>query len=125
VERLRLTTGDVLNVTGTDGKELFTNFIQENNYHTPREIRENILQESFKNIDSEMFGILYKDINSILWKIEDRNTYKSMCENEELDGKIEFISVSGSPTWFLAIFKFKSGAIIEEYEKLKISSFTR
>ncbi len=104
-------------------QEIFDQFAKKENLKTPNEIKEKLLQDSFENIDNEMFGLVYKNSNTIIWKIDDINMYKKMCENKNLNGKINFLSVAGNANWFEASFQFKEGAVLGEDVKFSISSF--
>lgn len=109
-------------VTVAEAKEARDAFMADRGISTPRELKDVLVQESFTNIDSDMFGIIYKDSQSIVWKITSKQTYKKLCENESLRNMVRFLSVEGNSNWFCATFKFVKGVIIED-AKFGISSY--
>ncbi|MFH0857207.1 MAG: HD domain-containing protein [Candidatus Magasanikbacteria bacterium] len=106
-------------------KERFMSFLEKENLKTPLEIKEYLIRESFENIDSDMFGLVYDDTESIIWHITSFDTFKRICETKTLGDVIDFITVEGNPDMFKATFKFKKGAVVPTDIKMGVSSYSK
>lgn len=88
-----------------------------------QEIKEALLSESFNNLSGELYKVLYNDTSSVIWSLDDWETYVHITENKELSSSVSFLSISGNQEWFHAIFQFKGAALLGQ-NKLGISSYS-
>jgi len=101
----------------------FAAYAESQGLHSAGYIKMNLMAESFENFDNDLFGLVYNDTKSIIWKITDFQTYKKICDTDKLSGIIQFLSVCGNKKWFEASFCFLGGVVIDGDIQLGISSF--
>lgn len=106
-----------------DASLALTTYMYEQDISTPAQLKQHLMNESFDNFDNDMFGLVYNDTNSIIWKITDFDTYKKICDTDALAGVIRFLSVAGNKRWFNATFKFHQGKVFDEDVKFGIFSY--
>ncbi|MCB9798360.1 HD domain-containing protein [Candidatus Nomurabacteria bacterium] len=106
-----------------DAARDLASYMHERGLTTPAELKQHLMNESFDNFDNDMFGLVYNDTKSIVWKITDLETYRKICNTDSLSGLIRFLSVAGNKHWFEASFYFLRGGVIDEDIRLGISSF--
>ena len=119
----RILDYDSCNSSVKKANEAFTEYLKVEHITLASELKERLFTESFEALDSEMFGLVYSDTSSIVWKIRDIETYRRICNTKGLEKKLHFESVSGNKDWFDARFTFKAGALIPTDINLSVSSF--
>lgn len=101
-------------------------FLEESNLETPKDIKEFLINESFDDVSSEMFGLIYKDTSSVMWEIADRMTFDKLCSTPALNKSITFNSITSVGDKFCATFMFNSGAVISGKDiRFGISTFLK
>lgn len=109
--------------TVNEAMAAFKTYCAEGNLKTPAEVKESLITESFDQLDTDLFGLVYKDTNSIIWKITDQETYARMCDTPSFNDAVRFLSVRGNKDWFQATFQFIKGGILADDIKLGISRY--
>ncbi|MCA9459748.1 MAG: HD domain-containing protein, partial [Nanoarchaeota archaeon] len=85
------------------------NTLKRNKINSPSEFKTFLYKKSFKNINHEIFNLIYRNSSSIIWRIEGIDMYKKLCSTRAFKNKIQVISVKSNGKWLTADFKFKSG----------------
>lgn len=110
-------------VSVDDVRSAFHTFLADHDITNQKKLKDVLVQDSFTNIDSDMFGLVYQDSKSIVWKITNKETFKRICENESLKDMVRFLTVEGNGNWFRATFQFIKGVVIDDNIKIGISSY--
>jgi len=90
---------------------------------SPLGLKEHLLAQAFANVGDELFGLVYKDSSSVVWRLTDKASYDRLCETPALKGRLYFITVAGNQNWFEAHFQFHSGAVLTGDMNLQLATF--
>jgi (p)ppGpp synthase/HD superfamily hydrolase len=90
-----------------------------NNY---LELKDYLINKTFRNFSNESFDTVYKNTANVSWKITDRDTFITFLKIPNIDDKIDIETIQINENWkFLAIIKFKKWEIIDKDITLEIS----
>lgn len=106
----------------TTTKKLFSQFKTVHHCPQAKETKDLLINQSFANIDSELFGTIYDKKADVTWEITSREDIKKFVKNDAFNQGIELVEVSSSLTDFKADFKFKKGVIIDDKITLKLAN---
>ncbi len=83
-------------------------------YGHPKKLKKYLLNVSFAEFDNKLFDLVYLDSAGIVWSLDDYSTYERIIKLEDIDEKIGFIEIDGSPDDFCAKFRVKKGVVLPE-----------
>ena len=117
---------DKSNFVLKDVCKLVSYYLDKNNIKTVEQLKSNLYNLTFQDIDSESFEAFYYSSDSIVWKIEDKELLENLMSHHSFDDNIEVVSISQTSSWeFSCLFKYKKWQIFDWNFKANISSFTK
>ncbi len=103
---------------------LLASYMKSNNIVNADQLKSNLYNITFHDIDSENFELFYYASDSIVWEIVDKKLLQDLMTHECFDDKIDVISIKqDSLDNFSCLFKYKEGQVFDNDIKMKISSF--
>lgn len=85
-------------------------------------LKDRVLSSNFSNLSSGLFSMIYRDADSVVWSVEDWNTYVELTETPSLRDKIIFLTLEGNSTWFRGQFILK-GPLSDNFSNCMIDSY--
>lgn len=111
----------------TETEKLYQDYLQENSLQNEKEVKHNLQQAYFKQINNRMFDLIYEDSGSVVWEIEDLGYYQELVKNKEFSKNVETDSLWTDGEGFRAKFKFKGGVLLNNDHnangKLRVATF--
>lgn len=99
------------------------NHLKEKNIAWYLELKDYLINKTFKNFSTESFDSVYQNSNNIHWKITDKKVLDELLSIPDIDNKIETLAIqSWENNHFEYSFRFKKWEIIEDNIKLEIWS---
>jgi len=87
------------------------------------ELKDYLINKTFRNFSTESFDSVYQNSNNIHWKITDKKVLDELLSIHDIDNKIETLAIqSWENNHFEYSFRFKKWKIIENNIKLEIWS---
>ena len=101
----------------------FQKYLMENNFSSPKDVKKNLHNMSFKDLSHEMFELVYNNSDRVVWEIENKQYLEELSRNEEFEShaNIEYMWTDGKT--FKASFTFDKGFIIDSNIGMKVSSY--
>ncbi len=100
-----------------ESAERLTAFMAENQLSSPLELTKYVLDEIFTSIGNESCHIMYENIDSVIWRVDEMETYESLAYSKVFEYRVDFVLLRATSGGAVeAYFKFKSNAL-EAYEK--------
>lgn len=107
-----------------DTCKLLWEYLKTNNIKTKEDLKSNLYNITFQDIDNDNFNLFYYNSDSIVWEIEDKKMFEELIKNENFDESIDLISMRQNVDWkFSCLFKYKKWKVFDKNIKVKISSF--
>jgi len=107
-----------------DMDSLLANYIKNNKIKNVDELKSNLYNITFYDIDSNNFDLFYSSSDSIVWEINNKKIFENLIKNESFDKKIEIISLKQDvDSNFTCLFKYKGWQVFGDHFKVKVSSF--
>lgn len=104
--------------------KLFALYMKKYDISTVAQLKSNLYNIAFHDIDSENFDLFYYASDSIVWEISDKKMFENLSKNEAFDNNIEIISLRQDVDWnFSCLFKYKEWQVFWDDLKMKISGF--
>ena len=104
-----------------DAQKNLDNQLKEKNIAGYLELKDYLINKTFKNFSTESFDSVYQNSNNVAWKISNKKVLDELLKIENIDDKIETISIE---SWenddFSFIFSFKKWEIIDDNIMLEI-----
>lgn len=101
----------LLNWNNTNNVTALTNslhgFVQTKQILTASDFKEKLLQETFDSFNNNTFNLVYRNSQHFIWRISDWDTYKLICKQTDLNGKIKLVSLKTNGNWINCSFKFE------------------
>lgn len=119
---LKLDTG---NFVLEDVCKLLSDYMKDNNLLNADQLKSNLYNITFHDIDSDNFELFYYSSDSIVWEISNESFLENLLSLSDFDDSIEIISIT-QDLWedFLCLFKYKKGKVLDGDFEIKISSFS-
>ena len=106
--------------------KLVSLYLKDNNIKNADDLKSNLYNITFQDIDSDSFEAFYYVSDSIVCKIEDKKLLEELMCYEAFDDNIEVISIKQTSSWeFSCLFKYKKWQVFDWDFKANISSFTK
>lgn len=85
------------------------------------ELKDYLINKTFRNFSTESFDAVYKNSNNVSWKITNRERFTEFMKIENINEKVDIETIQINENWnFLAIIKFKKWEIMKENLELSI-----
>jgi len=119
---------DILKIGKIDSipeiESVFKKFLKDNKIKNEKELKNFLFQKSYRDLNKDVYDIVYKNSNQVVWIIQDRKFYANLCQSDEFNksaGKVRFHSDGKD---FKASFNFRKGMVIDHHKsKIGISKF--
>ena len=101
----------------------FQKYLIENNFSSPKDVKKNLHNMSFKDLSHEMFELVYNNSDRVVWEIENKQYLKELSKDKKIEEhvNIEYMWTDGKK--FKASFTFDKGFILDPDVGLKVSSY--
>lgn len=97
------------------------NHLKEKNINGYLELKDYLINKTFRNFSTESFDAVYKNSNNVSWKITNRDQFKELMKINKVDEKINIETIQINENWeFLWIIKFKKWEIMNHSVELSI-----
>lgn len=107
-----------------DMDSLLSNYMKNNKIKNVDDLKSNLYNITFYDIDSNNFDLFYSSSDSIVWEINSKKMFEDLIKNDSFDNKIEIISLKQDVDWnFSCLFKYKGWQVFSDHFKVRISSF--
>ncbi len=94
--------------------EKLTTFIAENKLSNPVTLKAYLFNETFENLDDNLYPLIYGNTNKVVWKVDGLEMYMFLACDKLFENKIDFTLVRATCREDVeAFFKFKAAAIIK------------
>ena len=114
-------------VTLQETSDKLTTFITENKLSDLTLLKEYLFNETYTNIDNDLYPLIYDHTDNVVWRVEGMAMYESLAYSKVFENRIKFVLLtasSGDEDNVKAFFKFKTGVVAkEENIKINISSY--
>lgn len=78
-------------------KHKITTYIEKKNF---------LIESSFQNTSSELFGLILKDVQSVVWSLDDYDTFVKFTENFDFQENVKLIRMIAKKDSFFVSFQF-------------------
>lgn len=100
-------------------------FMKKKKLNTEENLKEELYNNTFKWLDSNLFELIYKNSSFINWEINDINMYEKFINIKWMSEKISDIKLKLKISWvFSAKFKFIKWISSNNNSKMNINSFS-
>ena len=122
-EPLKKILGYGKNRSVRDAEISFQKYLKENNLSSPKDIKKDLHNISFKDLSREMFELVYNNSDRVVWEIENKQYLEELSRNKKFEEhvNIEYMWTDGKK--FKASFTFDKGFILDPDVGLKVSSY--
>lgn len=108
-------------ITIQELEKQFKQHLEDNEISWYLELKDYLINKTFKNFSTESFDVVYMNTWNVSWKITDKTVLDNLLKTIDIDDKIETISIeSWQSNHFEYIFRFKKWKIIWNNIKLEI-----
>lgn len=98
-------------------------FFENKSLNTLDERKNFLIEQSFQNLSDELFGLIKKDIKSVIWSLSDYDTFTKITENKTLSKNIKLKSIFECGGSFSVKFYFIKSFELKDI-KIEPSTFT-
>jgi len=105
-------------------EEILKHYLSANKIKTASQFKEALMNQTFFGLDNDTFDLVYKNTETIIWKIQDKKVFEKLIETKDFDEKVEIISIEESIDWiFFATIKYKWWDVFKNFNsKLEIDT---
>ena len=92
-------------------EKIFNVFLSKNNIKNKNQFKDFLLSDCFFEISNDMYDMIYKNSDRVIWTIEDKLFYADLCKDKNFYNSIGLLSLWSDGINFRAAFLFKNGII--------------
>ena len=100
-------------------------YLKDNNIINVAELKSNLYNITFQDIDSDSFEAFYYSSESIVWEITSEEMFNNLLSVSDLEDSIDIISMEEDLDHnFKCLFKYKKWKVVDWNFEVKVSSFS-
>ena len=105
-------------------EKYFKKFLKDNHIQNEKKLKKLLLLKGFQKIGRKEYDIIYKNSDKIMWTVNDRKFYSTLCQSEEFNKSTGNIRFWSDGKKFKAFFYLQKGMVIKnQTSRLEISRF--